>query len=117
MDVEWSKCLTECIERVLDQEQYSKKNNALLHGFKNLPNLRGLDFILFIVDQLNLMIPSLRGRVLPIHIDDAQTLKTKRNRSNNKVVIINFANRWVKHELLWCQLDLKATPFAVTEQQ
>ena len=115
MNNKWNECLAACTQEILDQRQYSQLNSLLLHGFKKLPNLRGLDFICFIADQINFMFPSLRGRVLPIHIDDAHPLKTKRNSDNNKVVIVKFANRWVKHDILRCERDLSRTPFAVTE--
>ena len=115
MDKKYSACLEDLSERTLSLEQYLRKNSALLHGYKHLPNLSGLDFIMFVVDELNRLFPSLRGRVLPIHIDDAHPLKTKNNRPNNKIIIVKFANRWVKHDIMRCESDLKWTPFSVTE--
>ena len=115
MNKKWSKCLEGITERLLESDQYSKKNNLLLHGFRRLPNLNGLDFIFFIADLINRLFPSLRGIVRPIHIDDAHPLKTRNDNQNNKVVIVKFANRWVKHDILRCELDLEGTPFKVTE--
>ena len=113
MKEKWSTCLEDLSERLLEQDQYSKKDNLLLRGFKNLPNLYGLDFIYFIADYINFLFPSLRGMVRPIHINDAHPLKTKRG--NNNVVIIKFCNRWVKHDILRCEEDLIGSPFSVTE--
>ena len=115
MDVKWSTCLDYLSERILASDQYSRLNSALLHGYKNLPNLTGLDFIIFIANEINCLFPSLRGRVLPIHIDDAHSLRTKQDRVGNKVVIIKFANRWVKYDIMRCASDLAFSPFSVTE--
>ena len=41
-----------------------------------------------------------------------EPLKTS---SKGKTVIIKFTNRWVLHELLKCQNDLKGTPFTLSE--
>ena len=112
MKNKWGTCLDNLTDRVLQGEQYSRENNGLLNGYKSLPNIHGFDFILFIVNELNCLFPSKRGRILPIHIDDAHPLKTT---SKGKTVIIKFANRWVLHDILRCQNDLKGTPFTISE--
>ena len=97
-----------------ESRQYSMLNNALLHGFKRLPDLRGAAFICSIANKLNELFPSLSGPILPIHIDDAHPLRTKK-RNRTKVVIIRFANRWVKEELFNCRVDLEGTGLLLTE--
>ena len=94
--------------------QYSMLNNALIHGFTRLPNLKGTAFIFSITEKLNQLFPSLPYPILPSHIDDAHPLRT-RNRNSRKVVIIRFANRWVKDILMDCQWDLRGTGLRLTE--
>ena len=92
-------------------DQYSRRNNAILRGLYNLPNLTGHQFIRFIADYLNFLFPSLNGeKILPIHIDDAHPLKGK------GMVIIKFTNRWIKDRLFELQGDLQNTGISMEEQ-
>ena len=112
MNDKWSSCLEDLAERVMNIEQYSRKGNLILKGLLNMPELYGLDFIIYICDVINNLFPSLRGFVQPIHIDDAHPLSTKKGGS---VVIVKFANRWIKHDILRCKYDLEGTHVNVTE--
>ena len=102
-------------DQLEETAQYSRKNNAILKGFRNLPNLNDSEFIFFIADQLNYLFPSCSnfGRILPCHIDDAHPLgRTSNGRYN---VIIKFVNRWLKDKIISCQNDLYGTGITVTE--
>ena len=114
MEVKWDAKFKSLSEKFFTADQYSRKNNLLLKGFRYLPNLHGSRFIHFIADMLNFLFPSLGGKILPIHIDDAHPLKTKKN-SSTKVVIIKFVNRWIKDEIIDIQDDLINTNLSVSE--
>ena len=109
--IDWFHVIQEKIE---DDDQYSRKNNALIHGFKKLPNIRGRAFIEWIANELNYIFPSLNGTILPCHIDDAHPLTTRKNGST-KVVIIKFVNRWIKDDILKCKQDAYNVGLSVTE--
>ena len=89
-------------------------NDALIHGFKRLPDLQGPAFIFSICGEINRRFPSLPFPILPIHIDDAHPLRTRR-KTRKKVVIIRFSNRWVKDILMSCAEDLEGTGLLLTE--
>ena len=108
---DWFQSINEKVE--IDR-QYSRKNNALLHGFKKLPDFRGAEFIRYIAEQLNYIFPSLSGTIYPCHIDDAHPLNTKKN-GKTKVVIIKFVNRWIKDEIMKCKEDALNVGLSVTE--
>ena len=113
MDRKWSSWFQTLSDKQEVADQHSRKNNALIHGFTNLPHLNGTAFIEFIANELNRLFPSLNGVIYPMHIDDAHPLKTKNSRS--RVVIIRFVNRWLKNELINCQDDLYNTGLSITE--
>ena len=113
LEKKYGNWLVNLSDRFFESDQYSKKGNLLIHGYKYLPNIHGADFILFAANEINNLFPSLRGRVTPFHIDDAHPLKTKKNRG--KVIIIKFTNRWIKNEILKCKEDLNGSSFMVTE--
>ena len=80
-------------QEIEEGKQHSRKNNIIIEGTKNVPNLYGYNFICYIAEELNYMFPSLNGTILPRHIDDAHPLKTKRG---GTVIIVRFVNRWMK---------------------
>ena len=82
------------------QKQYSMKNNAILHGYKFLPsNLSNWEFIDLTVKELNSLFPSFRGNIQHSHIDAAHPLAPKQH-GTSKMVIVRFANRWLKSEII-----------------
>ena len=63
-------------EKVEEDRQYSRFNSAILHGFKNCNlHLNDIDFIFYIANELNRMFPSLNGKILPAHIDEAHVVQ------------------------------------------
>ena len=109
----WNQRLDNCTEMIHIQNQYSRKNDGMFEGFEWLPNLKGYDFIDSTCKMINNRFPSLRGKVHPIHIDDAHPLPSKKG--DRKTVIVRFSNRWVKDEIFKCKKDLKGTPITLKE--
>ena len=97
---EWFQNANQEIE---DGKQHSRKNNVIIKGLKNVPNIYGFDFISYIAEEMNYMFPSLNGTILPCHIDDAHPMKTKRGGS---VIIVRFVNRWMKDLIIKYKYDL-----------
>ena len=102
--------LTKWFQTINDEievaKQYSCQNNGILEGMENVPNINGYAFICYIAQALTNLFPSLctnYGPVLPIHIDAAHPLPSKRGRS---VIIVKFVNRWMKELLVEHQDDL-----------
>lgn len=114
MESKWESRFQKLIDDFNRSDQYSRLNSLLLHGYKNLPPYHGAQFIHFICHELNFLFPSLNGRILPMHIDDAHPLKTKRN-GKSQVVIVKFVNRWIKDEIMKCKDDLFNTGLTLTE--
>ena len=109
-----SKTILTLSEMVEQGRQYSRFNGLLIHGFKNCPlNLNDIDFIFYIAQELNCMFPSLKGKILPIHIDEAHPLSKKKG--GTKLVLIKFVNRWVKRSILSCEADLRGTGISLSE--
>ena len=101
-------------EKVEEDRQYSRFNSAILHGFKNCNlHLNDIDFIFYIANELNRLFPSLNGKILPAHIDEAHPLSKKKG--GTKLVLIKFVNRWVKRSLLACEADLIGTGISISE--
>ena len=111
----WSSRFQSLSEQFAISDQYSRKNSLLIKGYKYLPKLTGYDFIKATASEINCLFPSLNGSVRPIHIDDAHPLPTRGNNSN-KVVIVKFANRWVKNEVLKRRQELVGSGLTVMEQ-
>ena len=115
--IEMEKRMNSSLQSLSEQfsiaDQYSRSNSILIGGYKWLPKISGYDFIKATANEINCLFPSLNGSVRPIHIDDAHPLPTRRNK--NKFVIIKFSNRWVKHEVLKRQGELKGSGLTVTE--
>ena len=101
-------------EKLDESDQYSKKNNIILKGFRRLPKLNNTEFIFFIADQLNYLFPSCNqfGKILPCHIDDAHPLKNVNGKSS---VIVKFVNRWIRDKIIACHEDLRDTGIFVSE--
>ena len=112
-DLKWNGRFTALSEEVFGGQQYDRRNNAIIEGYKYLPNMSNLEFILATVRELNYLFPSLKNSIRPHHIDDAHPLPTKSGMP--KKVIIKFANRWVKTAIIKCSADLKGSGLSVTE--
>ena len=114
MEKNWNNWLVNLTEKFLESDQYFRRGNLLIGGYKSLPKLYGSNFIVFAANEVNRLFPSLPGTVLPIHIDDAHPLRTKKN-NNGKIMIIKFTNRWIKNDILRCKRDIEGSGFTVTE--
>ena len=113
LDKQWNEKYISLSEKVFEDKQYSMKNNVITKGYRNLPVMSNIDFIFATACELNSLFPSLNNSIRPHHIDDAHPLPTKKNVP--KKVIIKFANRWVKNEVMRCCSDLDGTSLKVTE--
>ena len=103
-------------ERIEQLDQYGRRNMLLLIKFLYPEKLYGLDFIIWIVDELNKMFPDLKVPVQVSHIDDAHPLPS---RNGDSKVVIKFANRWMKNEIYKRRAQLKDTAYkniSITEQ-
>ena len=76
-DLKWNGRFTALSEEVFGGQQYDRRNNAIIEGYKYLPNMSNLEFILATVRELNYLFPSLKNSIGPHHIDDAHPLPTK----------------------------------------
>ena len=114
LDKKWSARYQKLSEEIQKDRQYSRLNNILIHGYKSLPFLSDIDFIKATVLELNKLFPSFKGFINASHIDDAHPYATVKS-SPKKVVIIKFANRWLKKEIIKRQNELLGTGLYVTE--
>ena len=97
-------------ERIDEYQQYNFRNTLLLHALRNIPpNTYGIDFIKYVVKEINTLFPNLAETVQLHHIDDAHILKTKK-KSKIKVVIVKFSCRWIKSEIYKMRSNLKGIP-------
>ena len=103
--------------RIEEIDQYGRRNILLLH-FLSFPNDKyGIEFIKWIVYEINKLFPDLDVPLQLSHIDDAHPLKTKKD--EHPVVIVKFANRWMKNEIYKKRSQLKDSPYkkiSITEQ-
>ena len=93
-------------ERIEEIDQYLHKN-SLFHKMIPPSNSYGIDFIKWIVNEINKLFPGLEIPVQLCHIDAAHPLKTKRN--THSVVIVKFTCRWMKDEVYKRRSHLKDT--------
>ena len=103
-------------ERIEQLDQYGRRNMLLLIKFLYPQKSYGLDFIIWIVDELNKMFPDLKVPVQVSHIDDAHPLPS---RNGDSKVVLKFANRWMKNEIYKRRAQLKDTAYkniSITEQ-
>ena len=114
MEEKWCSRLNDLSERMLIADQYSRCNSMLIRGYKSLPKLNDMDFIFATACEINSFIPFPERKVHPFHIDAAHPLPTKSSNSK-KVVIVKFANRWIKNHIMSCKDDLEGSGLSVTE--
>ena len=82
-------------------EQYLRRANLLIHGLHDIPmDKYDYDFIVYIVDKLNSLLPTLNniGKITPDDINDAHPLF--QSESKSPVVIVQFNKRWIRNEIL-----------------
>ena len=104
-------------ERIEELDQYGRRNILLLHFLLFPSDLYGIDFIEWVVAELNKLFPDLKIPVQLSHIDDAHPMKTKG--SDKKIIIVKFANRWMKNEIYKRRAQLKNSSYSnvsITEQ-
>ena len=109
--------LTHVEEKVLEIDQYNCRPSLVVHGLTGIPKKQyGSEFYKFILEFLNNNLPSMECLVERNHIDIAHTLKTKKE-GRKSVLLIKFANRWVRDMIFYSKSDLKksAKGIAITE--
>ena len=114
----WSvfdSCLQAQTERLNEQDQYSRINTLLGHGFKDIPkHANGYEFAIYICNKLNeLLMPHLDFPINLYHLEYAHCLPTKSGKKD--VVIIKFSSRFARNDVFSKRKFLKGTGITLTE--
>ena len=83
--------------RIEELDQYGRKNILLLRKLIFPKDKYGMEFIKWIVEEINKIFPDLEIPLQMSHIDDAHPLKSRKD--EHPLVIIKFTNRWMKNEI------------------
>ena len=107
--------LADLKSRVGNLEQYLRSNSLLWHDFP-MPasKLNGIQFLEYVVEKLNELLPSLYQPVELSNIDIAHKLFT-RKKSVKTILLIKFTNRWSRNDVMFCRKDLAGTKMTITE--
>ena len=92
-------------------DQYGRRNNLVLLKLLYPDGTYGLDFIEWIVDELNKMFPDLKIPVHISHIDDAHPLRPKKKGKRMSLSSLLTAGCWMKNEVYKRRAQLKDTPY------
>ena len=111
-------------ENMNDRDQYDRRNNAIVHGLKDVPVMPlkpkqedQRKFTQYIVRKMNELFPNIEGGLTARDIDDTHIYRTKRSvrDSQNQLVIIRFCSRLVRNEIFSMKKNLKDTGISITE--
>ena len=108
--------LNEIKKDIANIKQYLKRDNLLFHkcklpnGYKNMSSLQ---FCVYMVKQINFLLPHLDYPLRLEHISTAHPLKTKRKGGN--VIVVRFCNRFMRDQIFAQKDFISNKTCAITE--
>ena len=99
-----------------DRDQYDRRNNAILHGSKDVPIMPKKPtpedtkvFTNYVVQKINELFPDIDGGFTARDIDDTHIYRTKKSRPNSheQLIIIRFCSRLIRNEIFTKKKELK----------
>ena len=92
--------------------QYSFNEDLLIYDLGDVPlDKYDYDFIVYIVDKLNFLLPNLTRKITVDDVNDAHPLSNK----ENPVVIIQFNKRWLKNMIMTQRKSLRQKQIRISD--